>query len=308
MSDGDINKMNFKQLKNEVQLLRDELAIFKRKYEDAIYNLDSDNFAKGFTLEQNNMKAQIKISAEAIKTTVSKTDLDTRLESYSTKEQTAEKILQTVSKTYVTNMLSGEYATQAELSTEIEQTAEKISAVVNASYSNPTEVYSFSSYGKDKSLVYYESSENLYWHYDGDKWVSSENGNFGSVFEQTANGFSLKGNVKISGDLITSGTISADRISTEIGQVANSLYLGDGQSIETKSLIFGESARISGVLDGIGVLSGIKTSSSSIRFNDLTLADSDDSSPRIYANDKLLATQEWVKANSGSGTVVAVFG
>ena len=39
MSDKDINKMNDKELRNEVQLLRDELAIFKRKYEDFYNNL-----------------------------------------------------------------------------------------------------------------------------------------------------------------------------------------------------------------------------------------------------------------------------
>ena len=49
MFDIPINKMDFKQLRNEVQALRDELAIMKRKYEDAIYNLDSDNFSKSFT-------------------------------------------------------------------------------------------------------------------------------------------------------------------------------------------------------------------------------------------------------------------
>ena len=45
MSDN-IPDMNFKQLRNEVQLLRDELAIMKRKYEDILYNLDDDNFSR----------------------------------------------------------------------------------------------------------------------------------------------------------------------------------------------------------------------------------------------------------------------
>lgn len=39
MSDKDISKMDYKELRNEVQLLRDELAIFKRKYEDFYNNL-----------------------------------------------------------------------------------------------------------------------------------------------------------------------------------------------------------------------------------------------------------------------------
>ena len=51
MSDN-INNMNDKQLRNEVQLLRDELAIMKRKFEDIIYNLDTDNFSSRFVKEQ----------------------------------------------------------------------------------------------------------------------------------------------------------------------------------------------------------------------------------------------------------------
>ena len=39
MSDKDINQMDFKELRNEVQLLRDELAMMKRQYEDLFYNL-----------------------------------------------------------------------------------------------------------------------------------------------------------------------------------------------------------------------------------------------------------------------------
>lgn len=80
MREEDIEKMNFKQLRAEVQYLRDELALFKRKYEDAIYNLDSDNFGKSFTIEQDSMKTQIKVTADAIKTMVSKEDLQSAIE------------------------------------------------------------------------------------------------------------------------------------------------------------------------------------------------------------------------------------
>lgn len=43
MSDLPISSMNFKQLRSEVQSLRDELAMMKRHYEDLLYNLDDDN-------------------------------------------------------------------------------------------------------------------------------------------------------------------------------------------------------------------------------------------------------------------------
>lgn len=39
MSDKDINQMDFKELRNEVQLLRDELAIMRREYDDIFNNL-----------------------------------------------------------------------------------------------------------------------------------------------------------------------------------------------------------------------------------------------------------------------------
>ena len=60
---SDISNMTDKQLRNEVQLLRDELAIMKRKYEDIIYNLDTDNFSSRFVKEQGDMKTAIKVTA-----------------------------------------------------------------------------------------------------------------------------------------------------------------------------------------------------------------------------------------------------
>lgn len=275
MSDKDINRMDFKELRNEVQLLRDELAIFKRKYEDIIYNLDNDNFSPSLIKEKDGMKAEISITAEAIKTKLSREDFDNAIINYST----------------------------------IEQTADKISTAVTAIFSSPEETEIFYQGIADKDKVYYEKSQNRYWYFNGSSWVTSNNATFGTVFEQTAYGFSLNGLVEISGDLITTGTISADRISTEIGQVASRLYIGDGTDIEEKEIIFGDSARIMGVLGPYGGLTDIETSSRAIRFSGLSYAvNYDSTSPCIYANEKLLATQDWVKANAGGGTTTVVFG
>ena len=41
-----MSDIEVKRLRNEVQELRDELAIMKRKYEDILYNLDTDNFSQ----------------------------------------------------------------------------------------------------------------------------------------------------------------------------------------------------------------------------------------------------------------------
>lgn len=193
MREENISKMNFKELRTEVQLLRDELAIFKRKYEDAIYNLDSDNFGKSFAVEQNNMKAQISISAEAIKTMVSDTDLENALSKYSTITQTADAIQTVVSK-------------GASLDEAI--------AVSSLSEATDTEaIYVIQETDYNGKLL----SETYYYFNDLTKqWEILSGDSIYTVFNQTAEGFSLKGNVVIDGNavvtknLVLSGTVTWD--------------------------------------------------------------------------------------------------
>ena len=78
-----IEKMDFDQLRKAVQLLRDDVDLWKRKYEDAIQNLDESNFSKSFTVTQNRMKAQFKIAADVIKSAVTEDDLAQELTKYS---------------------------------------------------------------------------------------------------------------------------------------------------------------------------------------------------------------------------------
>lgn len=179
MREENIEKMNFKELRAEVQLLRDELAIFKRKYEDAIYNLDSSNFGKSFTVEQNNMKAQIKFSADEIKTKVSGTDLENTLSDYSTVSQTAEAISSVVSK-------------QANLSEAIPVSSAEQFTDTSAIYVLQTKD------GKGnvtaEKYYYYNSLSNAWEILSGDSIYT--------VFNQTAEGFALKGNVLIDGNTV----------------------------------------------------------------------------------------------------------
>lgn len=191
MSDLDINKMNFKQLKNEVQLLRDELAIFKRKYEDAIYNLDSDNFGKSFTVEQNNMKAQIKITADAIKTMVSDTDLENTLSKYSTITQTANAIQTVVSK-------------GANLDEAI-----PIDSLGNAT--DTEAIYVIQETDDNGKLL----SETYYYFNDlTEQWEILSGDSIYTVFNQTAEGFSLKGNVLIDGNTVITKNLTLSGIVT----------------------------------------------------------------------------------------------
>lgn len=69
MSDKDINQMDFKELRNEVQLLRDELAIMQRKYEDLFYNLDTENFSGKFLKGINS-----KVSSAEVESMISQTE------------------------------------------------------------------------------------------------------------------------------------------------------------------------------------------------------------------------------------------
>ena len=76
---NDIKNMDVKQLRNEVQLLCDELSIMQRKYEDILYNLDTDNFSSRFVKEQGDMKTAIEVTAEGIKTMVSKDEFQSEM-------------------------------------------------------------------------------------------------------------------------------------------------------------------------------------------------------------------------------------
>jgi len=193
MWEADISKMNYKELRNEVQLLRDELAIFKRKYEDAIYNLDSDNLGKSFTIEQGKMKAQIQVTADAIKTMVSKTDLLTSLEEYSTITQTAEAIQTVVSK-------------GADLGSAI--TIDSLAEATDIAEIYKIETVNDSGTVIGETYYYYNTLTNT--------WEVLSGENIYTMFTQTAEGFVLKGNTIIDGtttitrNLVLSGNVTWD--------------------------------------------------------------------------------------------------
>ena len=180
MSNTNIANMTDKQLRNEVQLLRDELAIFKRKYEDLLYNLDDDNFSSTFLKEKNGMKTAIEITAEGLSTKVS----------------------------------------NEEFQTEIKQVSEEIKL-------------SASALGQEISSLSVTTSGIR------SRVGSLENGEYGrfTLFEQTADGFKLTGDVKI----------------TQIAQVGGDLYIGDySTDNEEKHIYFNNQANICTFQTGVG--------------------------------------------------------
>ena len=220
MSDN-INSMNFKQLKNEVQSLRDELAIMKRKYEDIIYNLDDDNFSSRFVKEKGDMRTAIEINAEGIKTKVSNEEFE------STKTQTAQKIESEVKK------LSD---ADEQLSSKIEQTAEEISLQADKIEDNETKVAELSvkageisSMTKVNISAHFETDEaptkantnneqkamlclyeDVYYYYNDitEKWEEYPKNGLQTLFVQDGDGFRLYGDVKVDGSCVLTDSLT----------------------------------------------------------------------------------------------------
>lgn len=305
MSDN-INQMNYKQLRNEVQLLRDELAIMKRKYEDIIYNLDTDNFSSRFVKEQGDMRTAIEITAEGIKTKVSKEDLnkslsnystieqtadkistavssvnnstDEKLKNYSTIEQTAQKITSTVSKEYVTNLIGDEYVTndtlndyKATVTSTINQKADEIYFSVEETYESLN--------GEIDTLRGSISSVSVTANGISSRVKDLENFKT-STFTQTADGFTLDG---------------------EKTTFTGVIYLTDNNNNKKFSIFHDDT-------QGYEMVMMHRYSSS---FLPIVIGDNDgDVYLGNYSDGWQIATRQWVLENAGSsgGTVVAVFG
>lgn len=326
MSDMEISKMNFKQLRNEVQELRDELARFKRAYNDTIENLDDSNLSEYLIKEKEGMKTEIEVSADGIKALVVKSDeLGERC---ATIEATADKIQTQVTKNQenigkfdskltqtakeitaevtavkedvgtfktainqradsIESSVSAIETDVGEFNSKIEQTKDSITMTVNAAYSNPVEVNGFSSNTADKSKIYYNTVNNKYYHYDGEKWVSGSNANFGTVFEQTADGFMMRGNVRI----------------TKIAQVDGNLKIGDISSDnESKSIIFNSGANISTLDGGAAGKTGIGINASVIYLTQ------DPSKIYVGTSGNSVTLENYVNSHGGGSGGIAVFG
>lgn len=250
------DKAEVKKLRKEVQLLRDELARMKRAFKDILYNLDTDNFGSRFVKEQGNMRTAIEVTAEEIKTKVSKKDLDKELEQYTSISQTYEAIESVASKSVDLNEATKKYYDpDSNIDPEKDFTNE------NRIYA-ATVTDTGDRYGKVLSVTYYYYNDTV------KKWQTLSGNTIYTIFKQTSEGFEFLGNVLIDGDLITKGTISAERISTDISNVYKTLYIGDPEATnETKSIYFVTGANISTFEDRTGnPPTGIRINASTIKF------------------------------------------
>lgn len=173
MSLKPIEKMTFEELRREVQVLSDSLAKMKRFYEDALLNLDDDNFSSSIIKEKDGMKAQIKISAKEISTKVSTAELSSAI------SQTAQ-----------------------ELRTTVVRYADTPNAIAASSQSDMT----------DTDAIYKmlnNSGEYVYYYYNTltNSWTAFTD-SISSVFTQTASGFKFKGGVQIDGNQVVLGNLT----------------------------------------------------------------------------------------------------
>lgn len=288
MSDMDINRMDFKQLRNEVQLLRDELAMFKRRYEDMIYNLDSDNFGKSFTIEQDNMRAQMKMTAEAIKSTVTNEammsaitqkadsikielsdETDEKLTKYATTEYTTEAITDTITKEYIKTKIEGVYVESANFSTMFETSASGLRAEIKADYELKEDAEDKYDTLQDSITTISATAEGITTKVTNLETVNS------TMFKQTADRFLLDGD-----KVVFTGHIF---LTDNAGNLKYALGDDESQGFEFVSFRSATASKIP-----------------------LVLGDSDGA---VYVGTKAtgneVATRQWVKNNS---EMVAVFG
>ena len=120
MNETDIEKMNFKELRSKVYELESVVIKLKRMYEDVIYNLDDSNFSSSWVREKNNMKSQLRLTAEELSSIYTRVDND--LTTMQTEiSQTAEQISLKASKTEVDEWGNTLEEKIAEITVESEQ-------------------------------------------------------------------------------------------------------------------------------------------------------------------------------------------
>ena len=322
MSPRNINGMSFGELRTalhettkELTELQDEFARFKRDITDILENLDDSNFSTSLLREKSNMKTQISVTAEGIKTKVSNEDLEKALTNYSTITQTAEAITATVTSEYVNTLIGDTYVTNAVLSSTIQQTADSIELSVSNTYQTKDDAED--DYNTLSSAITVE--EGRITSIISGTYTDDILNNYLTGIEITQNG------IKMLDDSVYSvynsdGLRFYDSMNqTEGWAIEPSQYYGGVLNYYVNNVNcyrFGTGETGSGYSSTDMVIKAITqnrnrfvvdvTNSGNQEVKFVGLNEADEYSPYIYANEQLLATQEWVKNNGLSN--IAVFG
>lgn len=225
-----------KQLCNEVQLLRDELAIMKRKYEDILYNLDTDNFSQRVVKQGKDMYTKIEQTAGEISLQAEKVGENTKNLAelqITAKEIQSEVFEENENGTKTSRITQTAEAIRSEVQSAVDgvnddtdeklknystitQTAEAIrsQAYASADLSSAQEINNISE-AVDQTKTYYIPSTNgtkAYYYYNtiSKEWEEIKGGGIETVFEQTAQGFKLKGNVLVDGSCVLTDSLTFD--------------------------------------------------------------------------------------------------
>lgn len=326
MSDN-INTMNFKQLKNEVQSLRDELAIMKRKYEDIIYNLDTDNFSQRIVKQGKDMYTKIEQTAEEISLQAEKVGENTK--NLSELQITAEEIQMAVfeenedgTKTSKITQTADAIRSEIKSATETldgkfknysttEQTEIKISAKVEEYVTNTLD---------DKDYV---TNAELQITADGIRSTVTSNYNslsgdiddvrsYASNINQTANSISTRvekvEDGEFNGYTLFTQTADTFKFNGKYMLMNSAIQLTDDSGNHTFSIFHNEGNGVSAGRRGVYMCG----TSLNLATPDPLMIGASNQSVYLYdaVESNLIATQGWVRENAGSGGTggYAVFG
>ena len=318
MSDNNINNMDVKKLRNEVQELRDELAIMKRKYEDIIYNLDDENFSSRIVKEKGEMRTAIEVNAEGIKSKVSNEEFQ------SEKTQTAKLISSEVTK--LDNSISTKITqTEKDIRAEVKKVEEDTKNDINKTL----ESYTTLAMTEEKISLSASQTETFVTNMLEEEYLTKANfelrydGLYSEVvdLQDRADGLS---------NSVSSVTQTADDISIQVSKIENGKFVGgtlftqdsgkfyfDGtQTIFTGCIWFTNNKKEKRF--------SISHDESNIYAPAIYLYNTESNEPIVigktadcvylaneHSDNNLVATRGWVLENAGVGgeiKVVAVFG
>ena len=240
-----------KKLSDRVQYLEDQLVKQRRENANLMEELDASRtsgISSSFVGAVDKKFSEIMQTEEKIQMTVADVS-DEAKKQYSKYEQTAQKI-----ETQVAELWEEDGNNKGDI-TKITQTATDITSIVKKIFGEPKSINHIPGESDDKSLIYKHKDTIYYYDEAEEEWKADDDGVISSMFEQTAYGFTLNGNVKVSGTQI----------------VGDDLYIGDNSASEPKMLRFNNTANIS-TIEGItpGSYTALKFSAERMQFGEST--------------------------------------
>ena len=207
-----IEAMEFKELRTEVQRLSDKLARMERVYADTLENLDDDNFSAQALKEKEKMKTDIRYTENGLELVTEEVYPD------GTEAQSAIAINAEGIKTVTEEVYPDGTESDSAITVNAQQIATKVSKTLNFGEAIRGTDSPYERGDADK-LYFWETSQESkkgYYYYNSisGQWIRVNDTSIYSAFIQTDDGFRLHGKVRISGDLITEGTISGLMIQT----------------------------------------------------------------------------------------------